>query len=42
MKKIIAMLLIGMLVFSTLNAFAATYTDKDTVKKVQQALNNAG
>ena len=42
MKKIIAMLLIGMLVFSTLNAFAATYTDKGTVKKVQQALNNAG
>ena len=42
MKKIIAMLLIGMLLFSTLNTFAATYTDKDTGKKVQQALNDAG
>ena len=43
MKKFISLILAALLVLSTLTtAFAATYTDKDTVKKVQQALNDAG
>jgi len=43
MKKIIAMILAALLALSLLTAaLAATYTDKDTVKKVQQALNDAG
>ena len=43
MKKIIALILAALLALSMLTAAtAATYTDKDTVKKVQQALNDAG
>ena len=43
MKKLISLILAALLALSTLTAgFAATYTDKDTVKKVQQALNDAG
>jgi len=43
MKKLISLILAALLALSTLSvAFAATYTDKDTVKKVQQALNDAG
>lgn len=43
MKKYIALILAALLALSTLTAaFAATYTDKETVKKVQQALNDAG
>lgn len=42
MKKLICLVLAVMLVLSAVSAFAAEYTDKDTVKKVQQALNNAG
>ena len=43
MKKLISIILAALLALSTLTAaFAATYTDKDTVKKVQQALNDAG
>ena len=43
MKKLISLILAVLLALSTLTAaFAATYTDKDTVKKVQQALNEAG
>lgn len=42
MKKAIALILAALLVLSMLTAFAAEHTDKDTVKKVQQALNDAG
>ena len=43
MKRIISLILAALLALSTLTAaFAATYTDKDTVKQVQQALNDAG
>jgi len=43
MKKLISLILAALLALSTLTAaIAATYTDKDTVKKVQQALNDAG
>ena len=43
MKKIIALILAALLALSMLTAAtAAAYTDKDTVKKVQQALNDAG
>ena len=43
MKKIISLILAALLALSTLTAaLAATYTDKETVKKVQQALNDAG
>ncbi|MBR3238453.1 MAG: peptidoglycan-binding protein [Oscillospiraceae bacterium] len=43
MKKLISLILAALLALSTLTAaFAATYTDKDTVKQVQQALNDAG
>ncbi len=43
MKKLISLILAVLLALSTLSvAFAATYTDKDTVKKVQQALNDEG
>lgn len=42
MKKALALLLAALLAFSSFGAFAATYNDKDTVKKVQQALNDAG
>lgn len=42
MKKLIALLLALVLALSTTGAMAASYTDKDTVKLVQQALNNAG
>ena len=43
MKKLISLIMAALLALSTLTAtFAATYTDKDTVKKVQQALNDAG
>jgi len=43
MKKLISLLLAAMLALSTLTvAAAAEYTDKDTVKLVQQALNDAG
>ena len=40
MKKIIALVLVTVLVFSTLNAIALTYSDKTTVQMVQEALNN--
>lgn len=42
MKKLICALLAVVLALSTVSAFAANYTDKATVKKVQQALNEAG
>lgn len=42
MKKLICLVLAVMLAFSAVSALAAEYTDKDTVKKVQQALNDAG
>ena len=42
MKKLICLALAVMLALSAVSAFAAEYTDKDTVKKVQQALNDAG
>lgn len=42
MKKLIALILTALLVFSSLGAFAGAYSDKDTVRKVQQALNDAG
>jgi len=42
MKKVIALILAALLALSMVTAFAAEYTDKETVKKVQQALNDAG
>lgn len=42
MKKLICLVLAIMLALSAVSALAAEYTDKDTVKKVQQALNDAG
>ena len=42
MKKLICLVLAVMLALSAVSAFAAEYKDKDTVKKVQQALNDAG
>ena len=42
MKKLICLVLAVMLALFAVSAFAAEYTDKDTVKKVQQALNDAG
>ena len=42
MKKLICLVLAVMLALSAVSALAAEYTDKDTVKKVQQALNDAG
>ena len=41
-KRILTLTLALMLALSTLAALAAEYTDKDTVTKVQQALNDAG
>lgn len=42
LKKLISLILAALLALSMLTmAFATTYTDKDTVKKVQQALNDA-
>ena len=42
MKKAFALILAALLALSMMTAFAAEYTDKETVKKVQQALNDAG
>lgn len=42
MKKLITLVLAVMLALSAVAAFATEYSDKDTVKKVQQALNDAG
>ena len=42
MKKVICLVLAVLLALSMVSALAAEYTDKDTVKKVQQALNDAG
>ena len=42
MKKLICLVLAVLLALSAVSAFAAEYTDKETVKKVQQALNDAG
>ena len=43
MKKLITLIMAVLLALSTLTvAFAATYTDKETVKRVQQAFNDAG
>lgn len=42
MKKLICLVLAVMLALFAVSAFAAEYTDKETVKKVQQALNDAG
>lgn len=42
MKKVVSLLLAIMLILSCVSAFAAEYTDKEIVKKVQQALNDAG
>lgn len=42
MKQFICIMLAVMLALSAVFAFAAEYTDKDTVKRVQQALNDAG
>ena len=42
MKKLICLVLAALLALSAVSAFAAEYTDKETVKKVQQALNDAG
>ena len=42
MKKLVVIVLAVILALSAVTAFAAEYTDKDTVKKVQQALNDAG
>jgi hypothetical protein len=42
MKRTLAILLAFVLMFSAVPAFASESTDKDTVKKVQKALNEAG
>ena len=42
MKKTIALILAALLALSMVSALAAEYTDKETVKKVQQALNDMG
>ena len=42
MKKLICLVLAVLLTLSAVSVFAEGYTDKDTVKKVQQALNDAG
>ncbi len=42
MRKAIAIVLVIFLLLSSVSAFAAEYKDKATVKKVQQALNDAG
>lgn len=42
MKKLICLVLAVMLALSAVSALASEYSDKDTVKKVQQALNDAG
>ncbi len=42
MKKIACFILTLTLMLSAVSAHAAVYTDRDTVKKVQQALNDAG
>ena len=42
MKKLICLVLAVLLALSAVSAFAVEYTDKETVKKVQQALNGAG
>ena len=42
MRKMVGLVLAVMLALSAVSALAAEYSDKDTVKKVQQALNDAG
>ena len=42
MKKLIALFLTVILIFSSMGALADIYSDRDTVSKVQQALNDAG
>lgn len=42
MKKLLSIILAIMLAFGMFTAFAAEYTDKETVKAVQTALNDAG
>ena len=42
MKKIVSLVLVALLMFVTFTALAAGYTDKSTVKQVQQALNDVG
>lgn len=42
MKKVLCGVLVLVLMFCTATAFAKEYTDKETVKKVQLALNYAG
>ena len=42
MKKIFAILLTVLLLLFSFSTLAAVYDDKDTVLKVQQALNDAG
>lgn len=42
MRKTIVIVLVVFLALSSVSAFAAEYKDKATVKKVQQALNDAG
>ena len=42
MRKITAILLVVLLLLSFVSAFSAEYKDKDMVKQVQQALNDAG
>lgn len=42
MKKALAVILTVLILLASVSAFAAEYRDKPTVKKVQQALNDAG
>ena len=42
MKKFLALALAVLLVLTSVTALAQTYTDKETVKAVQEALNAAG
>ena len=42
MKKIIAIIIVLMLMMSSFVTFATEYPDKDTIQKVQQALNDVG